>query len=77
MGGGGQAKTDFSGRGRIFTRRRISHAKQKEVVNGELLLLYGRSVAIKVHRPDIHDQITLDLEVLVDLAGFLDRHNEH
>ncbi|MGO9018360.1 MAG: AarF/UbiB family protein [Syntrophobacteraceae bacterium] len=46
-------------------------------MNGELLLLYGRSVAIKVHRPDIHDQITLDLEVLVDLAGFLDRHNEH
>ncbi|MFZ0930414.1 MAG: AarF/UbiB family protein [Syntrophobacteraceae bacterium] len=46
-------------------------------MNGELLLLDGRSVAIKVHRPDIHDQITMDLEVLVDLAGFLDRHNEH
>jgi len=34
----------------------------------------GRSVAVKVQRPGIRDRITLDLEVLVELAGFLDRH---
>ncbi len=38
------------------------------------ILLDGRSVAVKVQRPGIRDQIALDLDVLLELAGFLDRH---
>ncbi len=40
------------------------------------ILLDGRSVAVKVQRPGIHDQIVMDLDVLIDLAGFLDRHTD-
>ena len=39
-------------------------------------LLDGRSVAVKVQRPDIRNQIAMDLEVLIDLAAFLDRHTD-
>ncbi|MGC9965376.1 MAG: AarF/ABC1/UbiB kinase family protein [Syntrophobacteraceae bacterium] len=40
------------------------------------VLLDGRAVAVKVQRPGIHDQIVMDLDVLIDLAGFLDRHTD-
>lgn len=36
----------------------------------------GRSVAVKVQRPGIHNQIIMDLDVLIDLCGFLDRHTD-
>lgn len=39
-------------------------------------LLDGRSVAVKVQRPDIRNQIAMDLDVLIDLAAFLDRHSD-
>jgi predicted unusual protein kinase regulating ubiquinone biosynthesis (AarF/ABC1/UbiB family) len=38
------------------------------------ILLDGRSVAVKVQRPGIRDQIAMDLDVLIDLGGFLDKH---
>ena len=40
------------------------------------VLLDGRSVAVKVQRPDIRNQIAMDLDVLIDLAAFLDRHTD-
>ena len=40
------------------------------------ILLDGRSVAVKVQRPDIRNQIAMDLDVLIDLAAFLDRHTD-
>ena len=40
------------------------------------VLFDGRSVAVKVQRPGIHDQIVMDLDVLTDLTGFLDRHTD-
>jgi predicted unusual protein kinase regulating ubiquinone biosynthesis (AarF/ABC1/UbiB family) len=40
------------------------------------VLLDGRSVAVKVQRPGIHDRIAMDLKVLIELAGFLDRHTD-
>jgi predicted unusual protein kinase regulating ubiquinone biosynthesis (AarF/ABC1/UbiB family) len=38
------------------------------------VLIDGRSVAVKVQRPGIRKQIATDLDMLIDLAGFLDRH---
>ncbi len=38
------------------------------------VLLDGRSVAVKVQRPGIRNRIVKDLDVLMDVAGFLDRH---
>ncbi len=38
------------------------------------VLLDGRSVAVKVQRPEIRSQIAKDLEIFLDVAGFLDRH---
>ena len=40
------------------------------------VLLDGRSVAVKVQRPGIRNQIAMDLDVLFDLAAFLDRHTD-
>lgn len=40
------------------------------------VLLDGRLVAVKVQRPGIRHQITIDLELLFDLAEFLDRHSD-
>ncbi|MEO5988017.1 MAG: AarF/ABC1/UbiB kinase family protein [Candidatus Eisenbacteria bacterium] len=37
----------------------------------------GRVVAVKVQRPDIQEQIKGDLEVLEEIAGFLDKHSEY
>lgn len=37
-------------------------------------LLDGRAVAVKVQRPGIRNRIVIDLEVLSEVAGFLDRH---
>jgi len=37
-------------------------------------LLSGEIVAIKIQRPGIKDTIELDLEILKDLAGFLENH---
>ena len=36
----------------------------------------GRAVVVKVQRPNIRDQITLDLESLEEMAKFLDDHTE-
>lgn len=36
----------------------------------------GREVVVKVQRPGIREQVREDMEVLADLAGFLDRHTE-
>ena len=36
----------------------------------------GREVVVKVQRPGIREQIVKDLEVLSDIAGFLDGHTE-
>lgn len=37
-------------------------------------LLDGRAVAVKVQRPGIQDQVAMDLDALIELAAFLDRH---
>jgi predicted unusual protein kinase regulating ubiquinone biosynthesis (AarF/ABC1/UbiB family) len=34
----------------------------------------GRSVAVKVQRPEIRARIVTDLDILMEVAGFLDRH---
>ena len=39
-------------------------------------LMDGRSVAVKVQRPEIRARIAADLEVLKEVAGFLDRHTD-
>jgi ubiquinone biosynthesis protein len=36
----------------------------------------GRWVAVKVQRPDIRAQIVKDLDVFMEVAGFLDRHTD-
>lgn len=36
----------------------------------------GREVVVKVQRPGIREQVREDMEVLADLASFLDRHTE-
>ncbi|HYE13788.1 MAG TPA: AarF/ABC1/UbiB kinase family protein, partial [Pyrinomonadaceae bacterium] len=36
----------------------------------------GRPVVVKVQRPDIREQMTKDLDVLTDIAAFLDGHTE-
>lgn len=36
----------------------------------------GREVVVKVQRPGIREQVREDMEVLADLAAFLDRHTE-
>jgi predicted unusual protein kinase regulating ubiquinone biosynthesis (AarF/ABC1/UbiB family) len=36
----------------------------------------GREVVVKVQRPGIREQVQADMEVLADLAAFLDRHTE-
>jgi predicted unusual protein kinase regulating ubiquinone biosynthesis (AarF/ABC1/UbiB family) len=36
----------------------------------------GRHVAVKVQRPNIHDQIVKDLDLLEEVAGFLEDHTE-
>lgn len=36
----------------------------------------GREVAVKVQRPRVRDQVAEDLEVLLELAAFLDEHTE-
>jgi predicted unusual protein kinase regulating ubiquinone biosynthesis (AarF/ABC1/UbiB family) len=56
----------------FFDRKPLAAASLAQVHMA--VLLDGRSVAVKVQRPGIRDQITLDLEVLIELAGFLDRH---
>jgi predicted unusual protein kinase regulating ubiquinone biosynthesis (AarF/ABC1/UbiB family) len=38
------------------------------------VLFDGRSVAVKVQRPGIRDRITMDLDALIHLAGFLEKH---
>ncbi len=40
----------------------------------QAILPDGRSVAVKVQRPGIRDRIAMDLEVLNELGGFLDKH---
>jgi predicted unusual protein kinase regulating ubiquinone biosynthesis (AarF/ABC1/UbiB family) len=39
------------------------------------VLRNGRSVAVKVQRPDIRDQVLTDLEALREIAEFLDEHS--
>lgn len=56
----------------FFDRTPIAAASLAQVHRATLL--DGRSVAVKVQRPDIRFQIFHDLEVLMDVAGFLDRH---
>src|SRR5207248_1517596 len=36
----------------------------------------GREVAIKVQRPDVRDQVASDMEVIEELAQFLDDHTD-
>jgi ubiquinone biosynthesis protein len=36
----------------------------------------GRSVVVKVQRPEIREQIAIDFEVLEEIAGFFDEHTE-
>ena len=36
----------------------------------------GREVVVKVQRPGIRERVREDMEVLADLAGFLDKHTE-
>jgi ubiquinone biosynthesis protein len=36
----------------------------------------GRAAAVKVQRPDIHDRIVEDLEVIEELASFVDAHTQ-
>ncbi|MDQ3804557.1 MAG: AarF/UbiB family protein [Acidobacteriota bacterium] len=40
------------------------------------LMRDGRAVVVKVQRPDIREQMSKDLEVLADIAEFLDSHTE-
>lgn len=40
------------------------------------ILRNGRPVVVKVQRPNIRDQVRTDLEVLVEIATFLDKHTE-
>lgn len=37
----------------------------------------GKQVAVKVQRPEIEGIITLDLNILKDLAGFIDHHTQY
>jgi predicted unusual protein kinase regulating ubiquinone biosynthesis (AarF/ABC1/UbiB family) len=39
-------------------------------------LVDGRKVAVKVQRPEIRDQVALDMEALAELADFMDRRTE-
>ena len=55
-----------------FDERPIAAASLGQVHRASLR--DGRMVAVKVQRPDIRERVTEDLEVMDDVAGFLDKH---
>lgn len=57
-----------------FERVPLAAASLAQVHRAELR--DGTLVAVKVQRPDIRDQIVEDLEVLTEVAHFLDTHSE-
>src|ERR1051326_8127188 len=59
---------------RDFERQPIAAASLAQVHRATLR--DGRSVAVKVQRPHIREEITGDLEAFADVADFLDRHTQ-
>ena len=58
----------------VFEDMPVAAASLGQVHRAELR--DGRAVAVKVQRPDIEGRIREDLEVLGEIAGFLDGHTE-
>jgi ubiquinone biosynthesis protein len=59
---------------RSFNRRPIGSASLGQVHKARLK--DGRLVAVKVRRPGVHEQVLSDMEVISELATFLDDHSE-
>lgn len=62
----------ISGLFAYFDKTPLAAASLAQVHRG--VLRDGRSVAVKVQRPGIHGQVIKDLDIFMDVAGFLDRH---
>jgi predicted unusual protein kinase regulating ubiquinone biosynthesis (AarF/ABC1/UbiB family) len=66
----------------IRISKAFSHFEEKHMAAASLgqvhraALRDGRSVVVKVQRPDIRKQIAEDFEVLEEIAGFFDEHTE-
>jgi ubiquinone biosynthesis protein len=59
---------------RSFNRRPIGAASLGQV--HKATLRDGRTVAVKVQRPDIRQQAMADMEVISELANFVDEHSD-
>jgi predicted unusual protein kinase regulating ubiquinone biosynthesis (AarF/ABC1/UbiB family) len=59
---------------RSFNRRPIGAASLGQV--HKATLRDGRTVAVKVQRPDVHEQAMADMEVIAELANFVDEHSD-
>jgi len=59
----------------VFDREPLASASISQV--HAAVLDSGFAVAVKVQRPDIEESIRIDLEILKDLAGLLDRHTHY
>lgn len=57
-----------------FDRKPIAAASLGQVHRATLR--DGRKVAVKVQRPNIRESIAVDLEIMGDIADFLDKHTE-
>lgn len=59
---------------RSFNRRPVGSASLGQVHKAKLK--DGRLVAVKVRRPGVREQVLADMEVILELATFLDDHSE-
>lgn len=58
-----------------FTEKPVAAASISQVHRARLNS--GKSVAVKIQRPDIERTINLDIAILKDLAGFIDHHTRY